>query len=518
VTDPGSDACAQELAEYCFKHPEDGGCALAVPVFERSVGVTTSLALHAAVTSTFSAAFVSDECECGGSCLYEGADVASTRFVAGAVDIEVIPVRVGVFKLCLAPKGGDGFSLWVAKVEVTGDCAFKLSPKESPCNAPQCTDMEMEECQLLAAAYCSEHPSDEGCHHLLMAFERTVGKEATVAFHVPEAVGTAVKVSMLPGPCACGECDALYALDTHVAKSGGVVTFPFTPKMVGISKICAAGSGTEVHVANVHVLEDSCAFQGTQDSPCFAPACAENEDSVECMQKVTEYCTTHVDEACFLLVYRFAGEVGTPLTITLHTASPDAPLKVVSAAQDCAEGVATNGVDVLRTRGTDLLMVDLLPVAGGSYKICLVDAHPAQAHLATVDVATLTCAYELAEPNPCTSIACEDPTSESCVDFTAEYCAEHPEDKGCARVVPVFSRMVGVATSLSLSFPSADAEISALWLPMSCACGDVCATGSEVTAVKYSPLAVLTIDFLPHSVQDAATARAEWMRHCARRA
>jgi hypothetical protein len=488
VTSPGSDACAHELAEYCFKHPEDGGCDFAIPVFERSVAVSASLRIHAAVSSTFSAAFVSDECTCGGSCTYEGADVAATRYVDGTVDLDVIPLRVGVFKLCLAPKGGDNFSLFSAKVIVTGDCAFTAAPSDSPCGSPQCTDMEMEECQLLAAAYCSEHPRDEGCHHLIMAFERVVGKEATAVFHVPEVVGSAVTVTLLPGPCECGKCAAYYTQDTHVDKTSGVVTFPFTPKTVGTLKICAAGSGTDVHVANVYVVPDSCAFQGTQDSPCFAPACAD-EDSVECMQKVTEYCTTHVDEACALLVYRFAGKVGTPLTITLHTLSPDAPIKFVAAANDCAaestmassmvangtlsavegvEGPATNAVDVLRKRGTDLLILDLLPLAGGSYKLCLVGAHPALAHLATIDVATLTCAYELAEPNPCTSIACEDPMSETCVDFTAEYCAEHPEDKGCVRVIPVYSRMVGVATSLSLAFPSADAELSAL------ASGELC--------------------------------------------
>jgi hypothetical protein len=264
--------------------------------------------------------------------------------------------------------------------------------------------MKIEECQLLAAAYCSEHPTDEGCHHLLMSFERTIGKETTVLFHLPEVVGSAVTVTLLPGPCECGACSPTYTLDTFVASSSGVVTFPFTPKTLGMYKICAAGSATEVHVGNVHVLLDTCAFEGTQDSPCFAGACADAEDSVECMQKVTEYCMTHVDEACALLVYRFAGEVGAPLTITLHTASPDAPLKVVAAAHDCSDGPATNGVDVLRTRGTDLLIVDILPVAGGSYKLCLLEAHPAQAHLATIDVATLSCAYELAEPNPCTSI------------------------------------------------------------------------------------------------------------------
>ena len=51
-------------ADYCLEHPEDGGCALVLPRFERAVGESAPLALHVATGPSVDLWFVAGDCEC----------------------------------------------------------------------------------------------------------------------------------------------------------------------------------------------------------------------------------------------------------------------------------------------------------------------------------------------------------------------------------------------------------------------------------------------------------------------
>ena len=73
-----------------YPYPKDGGCALAVPTFERLAGEATALELHAVgLTSGAKARVVPTACACGASCRIGGVRVLKTTAVDDALTVEL---------------------------------------------------------------------------------------------------------------------------------------------------------------------------------------------------------------------------------------------------------------------------------------------------------------------------------------------------------------------------------------------------------------------------------------------
>jgi hypothetical protein len=168
LEDPeAAEACHQLVAEYCAAHTEDGGCALFVPNFERTVDEESVVHVHTAgLFVESSATFVASDFACGTGC--DGADVEVLSLLVDSFEaglaITFMPHARGEYNVCASPRGGASHSVLVATVTVDGPaCMFAM---DGPCSAPEC-DLASgfgttEGCVQIAAAYCVEHPEDLG--------------------------------------------------------------------------------------------------------------------------------------------------------------------------------------------------------------------------------------------------------------------------------------------------------------------------------------------------------------------
>jgi hypothetical protein len=108
--------------------------------------------------------------------------------------------------------------------------------------------------------------------------------------------------------------------------------------------------------------------------------------------------------------------------------------------------------------------IDFAVYAIGTYKLC--DDLGLLAKVET-DAFTLSCSFTF-EPSPCTAEACVDRTSTACAQFTAEYCSQHPLDKGCGLVKVLFQRRTGVLTSITLHHDGGKPDVTVGFAPMGC--------------------------------------------------
>ena len=96
------------------------------------------------------------------------------------------------------------------------------------------------------------------------------------------------------------------------------------------------------------------------------------------------------------------------------------------------------------------LSVTVLGDFEGTYKLCAKYGATWSTLAALVLLETRVCVFQ-ADDNPCTAEVClRDQAGEMCQLFVAEYCTTHPEDPGCARVVPIFARRVGETTTMRI--------------------------------------------------------------------
>ena len=159
----------------------------------------------------------------------------------------------------------------------------------------------------------------------------------------------------------------------------------------------------------------------------------------------------------------------------------------------------TAEVDVLDTKydsASMILSVQFKPLAVRSgAKLCIDSVH-----VANLDVIGEGCLFKTADSrSPCLSQACDEPTSEACLQLTMEYCAHRVDDEACALFVPTFAKDKDVQASVSLNYPGVAASATVRFVPASCACGSACSAEEvQVVGAKTSVVsALLTTEIIP---------------------
>jgi hypothetical protein len=440
-----SDECQQLTADYCLEHPSDTGCTFIVPNFIRSLDTEATLTLHAAGGDAETITFVSPECDCGECFGTPEILVFTTSVLSTKLTAHILPKVSGHFKVCILRLGE---AMHVANLEVQGDaCVFRHDP--NPCSAAVCRDdPESAECQHFLAEYCAEH-RDGGCALIVPTFERPLGEVVMVQVITPATV------SAVPTVCVasdCGTCEGGGAIQLSAVFDSDMATVEFISRIEEVVKICVDGA----HVASVDMIPQGCAFVDGVDTPCQAYACIDPH-SEECQQYVAMYCASELgaqDGGCGLAVpvfMRYGAEV---TSTTAHYATSDgfAGAAFIPGICQCAtaqfDAACSEGdVPVFAQTydpATMLLTVDFEAVLG-AYALCAYDDKGLRHHVLTVIglVAASETVTTGGVAHPCKQSACEDPNSEECQLFTAEYCLANPLDSACALVVPVFQRIAG---------------------------------------------------------------------------
>jgi hypothetical protein len=148
LEDPYSEACAQVTVAHCAMHPEDTGCTLMYPRFERQANVEGKLSIATTAKPGATILFTHDECPCDAPCNpYDVGILAETLGSEpgeGQLYLDVVGGVPALYTLCI-----DGVG--VAQV------LFKEPPClfngfDSPCEAPECRTAEDDyrEADLLA--------------------------------------------------------------------------------------------------------------------------------------------------------------------------------------------------------------------------------------------------------------------------------------------------------------------------------------------------------------------------------
>jgi hypothetical protein len=482
--DPTSEVCMQAVALYCAENREDEGCELVKFVFQRfEAELSVVSVLAPGYSSAPAAAILPSECECGEPCITNGHEVDVVDVVYGGSDlnIQVMPNRVGKFKICVSPYGfalESSYSTYIGDLVVVARtaCAFDATAG-SPCAADVCQEGgDSEICMQVASEYCRDFPSDEGCALMVPSFARNVGERTELGLHT-QITPTAVR--FVPATCGCdSECDetvALYSMSYEI----GYLQVDFTPVAQGPMHVCVLRAALPaVHIATV-VAEfcEVCSLFDTTATPCSMPAC-NDPTSQACVQAMAEYCAHSSDEACALLLPTFERVAGAASTVSiLHTGLGSKPaVKIVLGTCSCDEECSQTEVLVMDVLYTGIrLNVDLQPQRRGLYKLCS-SGDDGAAHLANLIVVPDTkCVFDTSDRSPCMVDVCEDSESEACMQYTAEYCSTFP-DEACALFVPRFTRTVSEHSELALHHPGLTAVSDVVLIDAACSCGDECSS------------------------------------------
>jgi hypothetical protein len=173
----------------------DEACAfIAVPEFEREAGVKVTVNFHTASLPDRSIILIPESCT-GGAC-------AAREVVVHASDYDTDTSTMSVtflgavgglrYAICSSPDGSS-CSKRLALVYLHAGCRF-AGLDETPCDADVCDpaymrDHSMEPCMQVMSAYCAEHTEDTGCAFLIPKFERVVGEETQLTFHIADIDG-----------------------------------------------------------------------------------------------------------------------------------------------------------------------------------------------------------------------------------------------------------------------------------------------------------------------------------------
>jgi hypothetical protein len=426
-----------------------------------------------------------------------------------------------VLKLCVSPEGGilgdpeaPSAKVWnhLADVHVLDHpCRFDHDP--NPCTSPVCADPRTKDlCNQFTAEYCVEHPTDGACELLVFHYERLIG-DVEVLLHLPQvgftnAGAPSAKIYILPADCGC-DIDCVGRVTTLVPE----VYTQGVPNRLGEGDKMAAGFGNAlVNIsffvpfaldwqvcANTNPLDEtdfklaatitalktgSCVF-AAQGSPCFLEACTD-EDSDECQLAILSYCSANPqDGGCsyYTPVFKRNSSEATSVAIYLSASQLDVrnvhAVHEACACDDTSELCEAPEFEVSNVHFDPIsrfVEIDFAVYAIGTYKLC--DDLGLLAKVET-DAFTLSCSFTF-EPSPCTAEACVDRTSTACAQFTAEYCSQHPLDKGCGLVKVLFQRRTGVLTSITLHHDGGKPDVTVGFAPMGCGCSAECQMGADV--------------------------------------
>jgi hypothetical protein len=212
-----------------------------------------------------------------------------------------------------------------------------------------------------------------------------------------------------------------------------------------------------------------------------------------------------MDEACvFLAIPEFEREAGVPVTVTFHaTALSDRSIILIpeSCTGDAcaAREVVVHGSEY--DTDTSMMSVTFLGSVGGlRYVICSSPDDGRCSQRLAIVYLHAGCRFAGTDETPCDADVCapsyfKTDGGDACMQVMSAYCAEHPEDTGCAFLIPKFERIVGEATQLAFHFADIDGVPSAYFVPETCACGAYCPpTEVDVIALSYSEMGVLFVD------------------------
>ena len=213
-------------------------------------------------------------------------------------------------------------------------------------------------------------------------------------------------------------------------------------------------------------------------------------------QVIAEYCLDHPeDSGCKLVLPHLIATVGEEVALHVHLAMPvdRVTAKIVHSSCACddehCEMVREAKVEYTEAF-SGIVTVSATPFYEGSFTICVVDYGPDRVvtfkPFASVDATPRSCEFsDGLEGSPCAADACaEDPTSDECMQLTAEYCVLYPEDSGCSLVMPLFRRIAGSPASVEAHARAAYAGAEITVIASRYACGDL-------EAVAASPVTIL---------------------------
>jgi hypothetical protein len=489
------DLCMQVVAEYCLTHVEDLGCAMLVPTFQRSIGMS-SLRVHSdRAEPGQGATIIYPECVCGMTCDQTEAEVLSS--IVDAESSLVLELSA------LAPIEGlqvcVGAEL-VAILDIVGDlgCQFTVSEMFSPCHLDACLDPESEECMQVTMEYCSTHPEDTACALFVPTYIRDIGEPAELSIHTEASI--VATVSLIPSWCDCGSnCNSDEIIDSYVIGDGAVF-IEYLPHTVGLNKVCVDGE----HIANVrHSGAPACIFDTTQGTtPCTMDVC-EDFLSEACQQQVALYCLDHPgDGGCTELVVTFVRPALEESSISVHYAGLEAGRPVSFVAVMCECGMPCEAeLEVLSSSyAAEMLVVDFfIHARRDSMKLCAYMTDGSLVHVANVDVSAASCQFDAADAkSPCLADVCDsDPPTEACMQFVAEYCA-YSDDRACDSFLPAFERPVGESTVIAVHVRGGSMS-RVEFVTESCSCGE-CPPEAYSKMTVSQTLSQVVVEFLPESV------------------
>jgi hypothetical protein len=434
--DLGNEACNQVCAAYCAGNPEDGGCKLRVPTFERPAGALAELRFHVPVADrdghdlTAITQVVAQGCGC--NCADENLLLGlATDPVALSVYVSFAPPDEGVYEVCAGERV-------VARVMAVAPCLFD-DLSAAPCLACGATyDHYDEECALLALEYCQTSPHDGGCARMVVHFERPLGKRSELDLF---ADATTSSVFFIPETCDCMDDCAPTAKvgDTVLRQSDTRLRVSFHAYSVGVVKLCAATSTATTHIATLKVTPGACLFANPGLCQCDFATLDE-----PCVLAAAEYCKRNpTDPGCNLLIPVYDRPLG-KAAIQLPGTSA-ATVKPCKCSDTCTALTATVAAV------SHFVRLDFSTPVAGQYHIC-----SGSETLALVRVSA-SCSTAL-PGGMCAGLPC-DPTKDACPLLFAEACASTPDDPACAYAAFKFTRAAGEPTSVALHLADASTDV-----------------------------------------------------------
>jgi hypothetical protein len=490
LSDP---ACVQLTTAYCASQGtrEEGPCKLLTFNFERVI--TDVVELDVFTGSVTNVVVATPGCGCSASCASRTVDVLRADYVSA---IYTLRLALRAFGQGLVDICGDGTVRATLRLSQGGICNYAVA-SPNPCDLEECrTAPESETCMQFTQEYCASNPEDKGCETIPRLFHRVLGVPAEVFVHVAglEAVSSArpLETTVSLSQCACTDACAVTA-DFDYADELLVVRA--TPMVVGRLYVCVNGA-TE---ALIDVEAPPC----TADTltPCTAASC-EDPKSDECQQLLSEYCMTHDDDACTYVAITFRRELKETSKLTLAVTKGTAreaiffvPSKAACDSSN-AEGIVVNSLEIEAETG--LLEAEIYPLFIGTFKVCSDEKEVAFIVVEAQD----GCSFVTQEASPCsTEICTDDPFSESCQQYTAEFCFSHPTDQGCSFLLLNFARTVEEVTTVTVH-TSEDADIADVFAVGrscgSCSCSK--SEGAKVTAGQVMSGEAVTFSLIPELV------------------
>jgi hypothetical protein len=434
--------------------------------------------------------------------------------VAGKIllaDIEAY--TPGKYKICAQPRDkhlpAEQLGALTALVDAAS-CVFIVG-ESSPCNVPECASGASEYCMQYIAQYCVQHAQDQACSLFVPRFERATGELTSVKLH-SVGMSTAAEARLEPGTtCGAGPPITANVLGTSYRASEQLLAIDFVINQAGTYAFCAApfGGGSAQFtqlLGTVDVTLTPATFDLGGVLPCAKDYCAD-PTSEKCIGFTAEYCTKHPDEqVCAFLrwTYERVTQKEQPIGIVVKGLTSRALVHFVagSGAEAC-NNAASHAISLVSSEYTEATMyLEVRAVASlaGQYALCAApyggleqtvggvtvpkedfDFHIADVMFVDVQECTFGNADGL---TPCGAEECiEDPNSEACMQFTAEYCASRPEDTGCALVVPLFRRTAFEVSDLQIFSSQVPAAGIAFLAPLECGCADIACRRTDVTVL-----------------------------------